>query len=197
MTAGSTESRNIFLAREPEQLKALAHPMRQRLLFELVARDHARAADLAQATGEPANSVSFHLRTLARAGLIVEAPDLARDRRDRVWRSVADDFTVDPQTAGFDEHVGALLDVVRENVAYAREHGYIHAPEGDDGPVRTVLGGGIVLTRDQARKFAEEAHALYERFSDEAVEDIRSHPGPGDRSVYRIVFAIGPSAESR
>ncbi len=196
MTAGDHEPRNIFLAREPDQLKALAHPMRQRLLFELLAREHARAADLAHATGEPANSVSFHLRTLAKAGLIVEAPELARDKRDRVWRSVADDFTVDPHTAGFDEHVATLLDVVRENVAYAREHDYVHAPEGDDGPVRTILGGGIVLTRDQAMRFATEAHALYERFSDEAVADIRSHPGPGDRAVYRIVFAIGPSGEA-
>ena len=36
----------------------------------------------------PANQASFHLRQLAKYGLVEEAPDAARDRRDRVWRMV-------------------------------------------------------------------------------------------------------------
>src|SRR5215207_5197454 len=46
-----------------------------------------RAADLARELGLPANQMSFHLRQLAKYGLIVEAPEAARDQRDRVWRS--------------------------------------------------------------------------------------------------------------
>ncbi len=68
-----------------EMLKALAHPVRQQLVNLLRREKYVRAADAAAVLGEPANKVSFHLRVLADAGLIDEAPDQARDRRDRVW----------------------------------------------------------------------------------------------------------------
>lgn len=67
-------------------LKALAHPIRQRLFRALIAREHARATDLAAALDIPANKVSFHLRVLADAQIIEEAPEHARDKRDRVWK---------------------------------------------------------------------------------------------------------------
>lgn len=69
-----------------DMLRALAHPLRMQLLQRLASRGTARAADLAEDTGLPANSVSYHLRILAKGGAIVEAPDAARDKRDRVWK---------------------------------------------------------------------------------------------------------------
>ena len=69
-------------------LKAYTHPLRRKILRLLARRHHMRAADIAAELEVAANSVSFHLRTLADAGLIVEAPEHARDRRDRVWAPV-------------------------------------------------------------------------------------------------------------
>ena len=46
-----------------------------------------RAADIGEALGIPANQASFHLRQLAKYGVIVAAPEAARDKRDRVWRT--------------------------------------------------------------------------------------------------------------
>lgn len=69
-------------------LKAMSHPLRRRMIKVLSALEFARAADIAEALDTPANSVSFHLRVLADAGMIVEAPEHARDRRDRVWTAV-------------------------------------------------------------------------------------------------------------
>jgi DNA-binding transcriptional ArsR family regulator len=66
-------------------LKAYSHPLRRSILRLIARREYLRAADIAAALDVPANSASFHLRTLADAGLIEEAPDKARDRRDRVW----------------------------------------------------------------------------------------------------------------
>ncbi|AXH96307.1 winged helix-turn-helix domain-containing protein [Ornithinimicrobium avium] len=75
-------------------LKAMSHPLRRRIL-ELMHEDvPRRAADLAELLDTPANSVSFHLRQLARAGLIVEAPEHARDRRDRVWVAAGHGYVV-------------------------------------------------------------------------------------------------------
>lgn len=69
-------------------LKAMANPLRRRIAAELAAVESARATDLADRLGVAANSLSFHLRVLAEAGIIEEAPELARDRRDRVWRAL-------------------------------------------------------------------------------------------------------------
>lgn len=66
-------------------LKALAHPVRQQLFRALAARGHARATDLAADLDLPINQISFHLRVLADAEIITEAPEHARDKRDRVW----------------------------------------------------------------------------------------------------------------
>jgi DNA-binding transcriptional ArsR family regulator len=73
---------------DPRVLRAIAHPTRERVLAELYAAGPMRAADVAAAIGIPANQASFHLRQLAKYGLIAEAPELARDGRDRVWRPV-------------------------------------------------------------------------------------------------------------
>lgn len=69
-----------------DMLRALAHPLRMQLLQRVGVRGTARAADLAADTGLPANSVSYHLRILAKGGTIIEAPEAARDKRDRVWK---------------------------------------------------------------------------------------------------------------
>ncbi|WP_435748641.1 ArsR/SmtB family transcription factor [Microbacterium sp. PMB16] len=66
-------------------LKAYSHPLRRQILRLFARNEFLRAADIAAELGVPANGASFHLRTLADAGLIEEAPEKARDRRDRVW----------------------------------------------------------------------------------------------------------------
>src|SRR3712207_6298709 len=74
---------------DPKVLRAIAHPLRNRILSELDARGPLRAADIARELGIPANQASFHLRQLAKYGLVEEDPSAARDRRDRVWRAVS------------------------------------------------------------------------------------------------------------
>src|SRR5919107_876660 len=71
---------------DPRILRAVAHPTRNRILSELSAAGSLRAVDIARLLGVPANQASFHLRQLAKYGLVEEAPDRARDRRDRAWR---------------------------------------------------------------------------------------------------------------
>ena len=75
---------------DPQVLRAIAHPVRNRILTELDARGSLRAADLARELDIPANQASFHLRQLAKYGLVEEDPAAARDKRDRVWRVVND-----------------------------------------------------------------------------------------------------------
>ena len=76
-------------------LKALTHPLRRRIVRLMRSGDPMRATDLAERLDVAANSVSFHLRRLAAAGMIREAPELARDRRDRVWVLTGSSFGLD------------------------------------------------------------------------------------------------------
>lgn len=95
MSARESESDSLHTElMTSRQLKALSHPVRRRIIDLLSGGGPARAADLAPRLGAPANQVSFHLRTLAAAGLIEEAPEEARDRRDRVWRVGAQGYRV-------------------------------------------------------------------------------------------------------
>ena len=77
-----------FALRLPEptriEMWALAHPLRFRL-FELLVEGPSTASRLARQLGESSGSTSYHLRRLARAGAIVEAPELGT-RRERWWR---------------------------------------------------------------------------------------------------------------
>jgi DNA-binding transcriptional ArsR family regulator len=71
---------------DPRVLRAIAHPTRGRILDELGATGPMRAADVGEALGIPANQASFHLRQLAKYGVVVPAPEAARDKRDRAWK---------------------------------------------------------------------------------------------------------------
>lgn len=91
---------------EAAVLNAVAHPLRRRLLDVLRVHGPLTASLLAERTGSAVGNVSHHTRVLAEAGLIVEAPELARDRRERWWALVRagiawaeDDFEDDPASA--------------------------------------------------------------------------------------------------
>lgn len=66
-------------------MSALAHPLRRRMLDALGADGPATVGQLAERTGQAVGSVSHHLKALAAAGLVHEAPELARNRRERWW----------------------------------------------------------------------------------------------------------------
>ena len=74
---------------DAKALTAMANPLRSRMLDALAVDGASTASALAQRTGQAVGSASHHLKVLAEAGLVAEAPELARDRRERWWRLVA------------------------------------------------------------------------------------------------------------
>src|SRR5690349_8545955 len=69
-------------------LAALAHPLRRRLMDVLRVYGPATASSLAERTDQHVGNVSHHIRALADVGLVEEAPELAKDRRERWWRLI-------------------------------------------------------------------------------------------------------------
>ena len=79
-----------FLPRRADvvRIAAVQHPLRRRLWELLSTSGPATASQLAERTGQLVGNISHHLKMLSVAGLIEEAAELARDRRERWWRAV-------------------------------------------------------------------------------------------------------------
>lgn len=87
-------------------LAALSHPLRRRLMDVLKVYGPQTVSQLAERTDQAVANVSHHLKVLGACDLIEEAPELARNRRERWWRRVSAglrwataDFDGDPATA--------------------------------------------------------------------------------------------------
>src|SRR5918995_4500085 len=71
---------------EPEALEALAHPVRLELINHLMADGPATASACARAVGDSPSNCSYHLRVLAKVGLVGEVD--SEDGRERPWRAL-------------------------------------------------------------------------------------------------------------
>jgi len=80
---------NVHQVTDSRVLAALAHPLRRRLMDVLKVHGPATVSVLAGHTGQSVANVSHHLRVLHTSGLVAQAPELAKDRRERWWRLVA------------------------------------------------------------------------------------------------------------
>jgi DNA-binding transcriptional ArsR family regulator len=151
-------------------LAAYSHPLRRRLLDALSVDDAATASMLAEATGQAVGNVSHHLKVLASARLIEEAPELARDRRERWWRRTSrglrwssQDFRGDPASEAVAEAALSLnldrqFEIVRRWYAASDEE----RAAWPNGPFST--GSWLKLTDGELAQLCEELVALLDRY---------------------------------
>jgi DNA-binding transcriptional ArsR family regulator len=157
------------LRHDPRILRAIAHPARSRILSELEAAGPLRAADVARLLEIPANQASFHLRQLAKYGLIEPAPEEAHDKRDRVWRLIDESrFRLDLKDI-MGSPGGAAAVKVWQRSAGAWAHEIVaeaYALEQTPGAFRAITEQPIRLTRDEAKDLADELDGVLERWAD-------------------------------
>ena len=70
---------------DAKRWKAMSHPLRREMLRQLAEHGTASSTTLAAALGESTGTTSYHLRVLADAGVIEEAPGQTNGR-ERWWR---------------------------------------------------------------------------------------------------------------
>jgi predicted transcriptional regulator len=80
-------NRTVTRLRDPRALRALAHPIRLSLVGLLRVEGPLTATRAAELLGESSASMSFHLRQLAKYGLVEEAG--GGKGRERPWRATA------------------------------------------------------------------------------------------------------------
>jgi len=199
-----------------DQLRAMAHPLRLDIMERVGRRGTARAADLAADLGIPANSVSYHLRILARGGVIEEAPEAARDRRDRVWRLAQDSFMSgredsaadkDPQAAD-PEYVAAskatslaIFEWMRTAWAAELSRTGDDATSPEDG-LGQLQAATLRLTLEEMKELnrvvAEMLHEAKERHRDDAGVDLPdSEEGEAPRTFRVLWAAVGEQEPGR
>ncbi len=79
----------------PGALKALANPLRQKILRELRLHGEATSTTLARAIGVTSGGTSYNLRILAQHGFVEEVRDRAHGR-ERWWRATRHDLRLPP-----------------------------------------------------------------------------------------------------
>jgi DNA-binding MarR family transcriptional regulator len=113
---------------DPAALRALAHPLRLRLLEQLTVAGPATATTLAARLGHNTGATSYHLRQLERFGFVEE--DLGRGRgRERWWRYVPGDVRFAPAATPSTELRAAADELFRHQLAQAERvlAGYLRA----------------------------------------------------------------------
>lgn len=80
---------------DPRAIRALAHPARLAVIEELYAGRELTATECAEVAGPSPSAMSYHLRSLEKAG-IVERAEPSGDGRERPWRAAGSYLQVDP-----------------------------------------------------------------------------------------------------
>lgn len=172
-------------------LAAMAHPLRRRLVAVLRVDGPSTASALAERTGQAVGNVSHHLRVLADAGLIEEAPELARDRRERWWRRLPGSISWSPKDFAGDE-ASEVIERAALSVNLDSQLGHLRAwaqapaqtrAKWPDGPFS--LDNWLRVDDAELAQFAAEMLALTRRWSD------RDIPDDGRQRDTVFVFAHG------
>ncbi|HET8665993.1 MAG TPA: helix-turn-helix domain-containing protein [Nocardioides sp.] len=155
---------------DPRVLRAIAHPTRGRILDELGATGPMRAADVGEALGIPANQASFHLRQLAKYGVIEPAPEAARDKRDRVWK-LRDErgFRLDPSEISKQPGGKAAVTFFQHNKsAWAHrlvDEVFSFEKKRKDS-FSAIVDQAMKLTKDEAAEFMGEVDEVLAKWAD-------------------------------
>ena len=178
-----------YVDADPRMLRAIAHPLRASLLYELYARGSATATDLAEAVGHPVNSVSFHLRQLDKYGLIEDDPDAAgADGRQRWWRpTMAEGLRVSDRELGKTPEGRASLDVFRRNVVakWQRLVARFFADHEETGEVWASSDVPMLLTDEEAKACNEEVLGVLKKWWGHG-----QHTDPPDGQRRRTYLAV-------
>src|SRR3954447_8258651 len=177
-------------------LKALAHPLRVQILRTLEVRGQVSVTGLAGELGETTGAVSYHLRQLARHGLVEEGdPEQGTGvgRRRRLWRMAVDEIHISGHAFLADEDTreaaGFLLREFESSRSRRLAHWFATATTWPEEwqQASSDMDGTLTLDPAQTRALADELKAVLDRYR-------QLPPGEGARHV-DVQYAGYPTAE--
>lgn len=181
------ERRDELVLTDARAMRALAHPVRQRLLDLLESSTPMTATEAAKQVGISPSAMSYHLRALEKWG-IVERVDSTDDGRERPWRLAARSIKIEPAGTTAKSARRAFMTTFVDRIIAALERADTMA-----GAHGFVSGSTPLLT-------SEEAAAVYEAVGAAlAPYEGRTRGGedtPADAHPHNVFFIAVPEPDA-
>jgi DNA-binding transcriptional ArsR family regulator len=167
MTDGQTRHGGVRIS-DPKMMRALAHPARIEIVEYLNNTGAVvTATECAGMVGLSPSATSYHLRELAKYGLVEQAPSRG-DGRERVWRSTGSGLRIDADPADPDAQAAtrALVDVfLTRDLARTREW-LAHSPSESASwrDASTLMNQQLLLTAEELTALNEQVRELSEPY---------------------------------
>ena len=184
-----------YVDADPGILRALTHPLRAALLYELHARGSANATVLARAVDAPVNSVSFHLRQLARFGLIEEDADRSADARQRWWKPASrDGIRVSRESLTSAPDGQSAIEVFQRNAVavWTRVVNRFFSRHDDTEQVWRSNDVPLLLTHEEAGELGDELATVLGRWLARSQEQAQQPDGQSERQTYLAMTMLLP-----
>ena len=171
-------------------LKALAHPLRTRLLGLLRLDGPSTASRLAERVGESSGSTSYHLRQLAAYGFVAEVEGRGNGR-DRWWQAEhlmtswePDELVDQPGGREVNQQMQRLqVDAMGRELRAWLDRGEAHGPEWS--AVAGMSDYVLRLTPEETRQLLSELYDVLGRWSEGHRE---RRPGTADVNLFVAGF---------
>jgi predicted ArsR family transcriptional regulator len=163
----------------PKALRAYAHPVRMKLVAALRTRGPLTATQAGRLLGESSGTCSFHLRQLAKYGLVEEAG--GGTGREKPWQATTtsttwDDTPADPEAA---EAAGFLAGALAEQY-FAQLRAWLDARSADSEEWQRAafLGDNFMwVTADELAQLERDLRAVTNPYFERQVKPELRPPG--------------------
>jgi DNA-binding transcriptional ArsR family regulator len=181
---------------DPRDIRALAHPARLAVIDELYAGRELTATECAEIAGLSPSAMSYHLRSLEKAG-IVERAESTGDGRERPWRAAGSYLQVDSTSGGTGE-LAAAAALNQTVLGRTVEQFEAYMARRKDEPIEWLDAveasyGQLWLTADEAKELGERFLQLGEKFRGRRSADDR----PEGARRNRLAFILFPVDEPK
>lgn len=167
-------------------LKALAHPLRVQLLDILSQYGPQTASTIGKRIGESSGTTSYHLRQLARHGLVREVADRGSGR-ERWWERPRGALTLNTTNSEQDPAVREAARQVNRHFVRGRAEALAAFTASDPSALPDGWADAVMISTLNAHLTADQLAGLtrdMEAILREKLETYRSEPGtPGARPV--------------
>jgi DNA-binding MarR family transcriptional regulator len=174
-------------------LRALADPVRYRILGHLMAVGPQTASQCAEIVGATASNCSYHLRELAKFGLVERVEGSAGDGRERPWRPTATGFSYGVEDGERADPVAELANRQLLHVGVDDEARLAHEAvegHGDQPPAwqqaETMATYGLLVDPEELTALSQSIDALLRPY----IALVRAAAPPDARAVHASFTAF-------
>ncbi len=183
-------------APDPKTLRALAHPLRWKLIDLLGSETTATATRCAEVLGESEASCSYHLRILAKYGYIARAASTGS--REKPWQLTRPDqnlFPAEPD-AGTARAAEAAVEVFLDHeIAKLKSRLRRKSLEPPAWQQATRLQGTSTwLTADELRQVSDQLDEITSRYLDRLSDPALRPPGCREVRLFTATTVAPPAA---